>query len=172
MADRSCFIDTGVFFAAYNKRDLMHLDGSLALVACLLGWFGRAYTSTYVIEETMTLAKAKLGGPQAVKLADSILASKKIEKIGVDRNGDAFDDSLGLFKEHVDVRGLSFTDCTTLVLTDRMHIETLLSFDKGFKPFVPVLLGDGYNSLLSKQERGFLVKVAQRLGVKLKISLR
>jgi predicted nucleic acid-binding protein len=169
IANGSCFIDTGVFFAAYNKNDEMHLDGTLALVSSLLGWFGRAYTSSYVIDETLTLAKAKLGGPEAVRLAESILQSKKITKVNVNEDENIFRDSFERFKEHLDVRGLSFTDCTTLILRERMKIRTLVSFDRSFKPFVPVLLGEGYYNSLSTEQRDLLVKVAQRLDIKLKL---
>jgi predicted nucleic acid-binding protein len=167
-AEGSCFIDTGVFFAAYNKNDEMHHDGALALVSSMLGWFGKVYTSTYVIDETLTLTKAKMSGPDAVRLSEDITGSKRITKLKVDEDEVVFQDALTRFKEHSEVRGLSFTDCTTLVLGDRLKIGTLLSFDRGFKPFVPALLGEGYHDSLSKERRDLLVKVAQRLGIRLK----
>ncbi len=144
----------------------------MVLVSSVLGWFGRAYTSTYVIDETLTLAKAKLGGREAVRLAESILRSKKITTVNVDENEGNFRQSLERFKERLDVRGLSFTDCTTLVLIERMKIGTLISFDRSFKPFVPALLGEGYHDVLPKEQRDFLVKVAQRLGIKLRLPQR
>jgi len=68
----------------------MHLYGTLVLVSSVLGWFGRAYTSTYVIDETLTLARAKLGGLEAVRLAESMLRSKRITRVNVDENEDTF----------------------------------------------------------------------------------
>ncbi len=171
-ADGFCFIDTGVFFAAYNKNDEMHLDGTLLLVSSVLGWFGKVYTSTYVIDETLTLAKAKLGGKEAVRLAESITRSKRITMVKVDEDEKTLQASLEEFKEHSDVRGLSFTDCTTLVLRKRMKIGILLSFDRNFRPFVPVLLGEGYHEALSNEQRDLVVKVAQRLGIRLKLPQR
>ena len=166
-AEGSCFVDTGVFFAAYNKNDEMHLDGALILVSSLLGWFGKVYTSTYVIDETLTLTKAKMSGPDAVRLSEDITGSKRISKLNVDADEAIFREALVRFKEHSDVRGLSFTDCTTLVLGEKMRISTLLSFDRRFKPFVPVLFGEGFYDSLSKERRDLLVKVAHKLGIRI-----
>ncbi len=168
-AESSCFIDTGVFFAAYNRNDEMHLDGALVLLSSVLGWFGRVYTSTYVIDETLTLAKAKLGGQEAIRLAGDMLESKKITRLKVDEDENVLRDSLETFRRHSEVKGLSFTDCTTLVLRDRMKIGALMSFDRSFKPFVPLLLGEKYHEALSSEQLESLVKVAQRLGIKLKL---
>ena len=158
----------GVFFVAHNKNDEMHLNATAALTSSVLGWFGKAYTSSYVIDETLTLAKAKLGGPEARRLAESILQSKKITRVNVDEEESTFQDSFARFKEHLDVRGLSFTDCTTLVLSERLKIGTLVSFDSGFRPFVPMLLGEGYYRSLPRERRDLLAKIAQKLGIKLK----
>ncbi len=167
-AEGSCFIDTGVFFAAYNKRDAMHLEGASVLVSSMLGWFGKVYTSTYVIDETLTLTKVKMSGPHAVRISEHIIGSKRITKLDVDKDETIFKDALSRFKKHSDVRGLSFTDCTTLVLGERLKIGTLLSFDRALKPFVPSLLGEGYHDSLSKERRDLLLKVAQRLNINLK----
>ena len=171
-AESSCFIDTGVFFAAYNRNDEMHLDGALILVSSVLGWFGKVYTSTYVIDETLTLTKAKMGGADAVRLSEDITSSNKITKLNVDGDETILRDALAKFKEYSDVRGLSFTDCTTLVLGERLKIGVLLSFDESFKAFVPMLLGEGYHDSLSEERRDILTKVAQRLGIRLKPSSR
>lgn len=164
----SCFIDTGVFFAAHNKNDQMHLDGASVLIASMLGWFGKVYTSTYVIDETLTLTKAKIGGTDAARLSENIMGSKRTTKLSVDEDEMVFRDALTRFKEHSDVRGFSFTDCTTLVLQEKLKIGTLLSFDRAFKPFVPELLGEGYHDSLGRERLELLVKVANKLGIKLK----
>lgn len=166
-AEGSCFLDTGIFFAAYNKNDSMHLDGTLALVSSQLGWFGRVYTSTYVIDEALTLTKVKMGGHHAVRLANDITQSRKITRLKVDDDQTVIRDAMDQFKRHSDVRGLSFTDCTTLVLRERLKIDILLSFDRGFRPFVPRLLGEGYQDSLSDDRREILRKVMERLDVNL-----
>ncbi len=119
-AEGACFIDTWVFFAAYNKNDAMHLDGASALVSSILGWFGKVYTSTYVIDETLTLTKAKMSGRDAVRVSDDMTGSKRIAKLDVDSDETIFKDALLRFEKHSEMRGLSFTDCNTLVLGERL----------------------------------------------------
>jgi len=145
----------------------MHLDGALALLSSVLGWFGRVYTSTYILDEALTLTKSRVGGAEAARLMDDILGSRKITIVRVERDERTFSDSMAKFKQHREVEGLSFTDCTTLVLREKMKIATLLSFDKGLKQFVPRLLGAGYCEELTDEQRDTLSKVARTLGIKL-----
>ncbi|MDH2902243.1 MAG: PIN domain-containing protein [archaeon] len=171
----SCFIDTGVFFASYHERDSLHTDGTLLVLSATLGWFGRAYTSTYVLDEIITLVKAKIGGDMAVELAEYVIGSKRIEILKVDEESNDHDTKLGKtlhdaverFKKHRGMRGLSFTDCTTIVLSEKMKIGCILSFDGNFQSFVPRLLGEGYRASLAQNEKEILYKAAKNLGIKL-----
>lgn len=65
------------------------------------------------------------------------------------------------------MRGLSFTDCTTLALLEKMRIKCILSFDGNFRPFVPKFLGEDYHASLSEKEDQILTKAAEKLGIKL-----
>jgi uncharacterized protein len=137
-----------------------------------LGWFGRTYTSTYVLDETITLAKAKIGGDKAVELAEYILNSKRIgilavDDVGENKLGKTLEEALKRFKKHSGMRGLSFTDCTTAALLEKMKIKCILSFDSNFRSFVPQLLGEGYRANLSQNENEILDKAAKTLGIKL-----
>ncbi len=161
------FIDTGVFFAAYNENDLMHDDAALLLISAVLGWFGKVYTSTYVVDETLTLTKSKLGGREAVRLAESLRNSKRISTIAVEGRTDAADVAFERFKEHWAVRGLSYTDCTTIALVEKMELKVVLSFDKGFRSLVPKVLGEGYRDSLPETQIELLRAGAKKLGVKL-----
>lgn len=146
----------------------MHLDATALLVSSILGWFGKVYTSTYVVDEALTLTKAKIGGEEAVKLADSILRSTKVSVINVeDRDGKMLKDALASFRKHREIRGLSFTDCTTLSIQEKMKIGTVLSFDRDFLPLVPRLFGEGYRASLSRDENDILTKATEKLGIEL-----
>jgi len=146
----------------------MHSEATPLLISAVLGWFGKAYTSTYVLDETLTLTKAKLGGREAVKLADSVTSSRRITTVRVEENDDVLGSAFEKFRRLLRVRGLSFTDCTTLALGEKMGIRTLLSFDKNFKPFVSLLLGEGYRSTLSRSQEDLLGRAADKLGISLK----
>jgi len=168
-AEISCFIDTGVFFAAYNKNDAIHVDGTLLLLSSVIGWLGKPYTSTYVFDETLTLAKARIGGREANELGEYILASKKIMMVKVEDKEDILQNAMEKFRRYSNVEGLSFTDCTTLSLQERLGIESLLSFDKNLKPFVSKLIGEGYHKGLPDERKKLLAKVTKKLGIKLKL---
>ncbi len=148
----------------------MHTDGTLLLISSLLGWFGKAYTSTYVLDETLTLAKARIGGREAVDLSEKILESEKIVMLGVEERAEILSDALGKFKKYSDLKGLSFTDCTTLSLRENHAIHYLMSFERNFKPLVPRLLGEDYHRTLSENQKQMLATVAKKLGIKLKLS--
>lgn len=57
----SILIDTGVFNAFYNKRDIHHLDSLCLITHILEGKFGKPYTSEFVVSETYTLFRYRLG---------------------------------------------------------------------------------------------------------------
>jgi predicted nucleic acid-binding protein len=147
------------------------------MLAASFGWFGKVYTSTYVFDETLTLTKSKIGGEKAINLAQYILDSERIriltidEKVQQDREkkklGRGLVDSFEIFKKNHEMRGLSFTDCTTLFLLSRMKLKCILSFDSNFRPFVPRILGEGYGETLSSDENIILAKAAEKLGIKL-----
>ena len=113
-------------------------------------------------------------GEEAVRLADYILNSKKIEILEVDEEGDddkklgkILEGALTKFKKNSEMRGLSFTDCTTLALLEKMKIKCILSFDSNFRPFVPRLFGEGYRVSLAREENVILTNAAEKLGIEL-----
>jgi predicted nucleic acid-binding protein len=148
----------------------MHKDASLLLASSLLGWFGKGYTSSYIVDETITLTKARIGGAEALNLADKLTKSKEIEILRVEEKEDTLVKALERFRKFLDVEGMSFTDCTTLVLIDERQIDALLTFDRNFKSVVPkVGFGEGYHRRLSAEEVTILSVAAKKLGIKIQI---
>lgn len=143
----------------------MHLDGAFLLISMLLGWFGKAFTSTYLLDETFTLAKARIGGKEAVWLADEIIRSKKIVTLKVEERDDISGLAMEKFRKYSSVKGISFTDCTSLSLMKSLDIECLLSFERNFKPLVPKLIGEGYRRSLTDEQMRLLSQVAKKLGI-------
>ena len=142
----------------------MHNDGKLLLTSAILGWFGKVYTSTYVLDEAATLTKAKVGGEEAVRLVDGIIQSKIISVIEVE-NGEILENTRKKFSKHKEMKGLSFTDCTTLTIQEKLKIHSVLSFDSNFRPFVPRLFGEDYNDILNDYERELLVGAMKSLRI-------
>jgi len=53
------FVDTGIFVAYVNKRDVNHKRAVEILEDIMRGKYGKAYTSDYVFDEAVTFALLK-----------------------------------------------------------------------------------------------------------------
>ena len=130
----SVFIDTGVFVAARNMRDINHKRAVELLEKAIRGEYGEIFTSDYVFGEAVTIALVRTGRPDiAARTGQLILAMPRIHMVFVDE--ELFKDAWAKFTR-LAAKGLSFTDCATLAVMDRYKIDYLLSFDKGFDGLV------------------------------------
>ena len=124
------FIDTGLFLALYDIDDAFHKRSKELFKNALTGKLGRLYTSDYIIDETLTTVLVRTKQHNiAVELGKYLMESPRITKLTVDN--DAFLDAWAKFQTLKD-KNLSFTDCTTLALTEKYRIKQLMSFDHGF----------------------------------------
>ncbi len=129
------FVDTGVFVAARNKRDVNHKRAVELLREALNGVYGAVYTSDYVFDEAVTLALVRTGRVElAVDLGCFMLSSRRIRMLYVDRV--VFEEAWEVFRRYAG-RGLSFTDATSIALMKRHNIEFIMSFDKHFDGIAP-----------------------------------
>lgn len=130
----SVFIDTGVFVAARNMRDINHKRAVKLLEKAIKGEYGEIFTSDYVFDEAVTVALVRTGRPNiAARTGQLILVMPGIRMVFVDE--ELFKDAWARFMR-LAAKGLSFTDCVTLAVMDRYKIDYLLSFDKGFDGLV------------------------------------
>ena len=124
------FIDTGVFVALRNADDELHMRSKQLIKKALKGEFGRVYTSDYVIDEAVTTALVRTRRHDlAVDIGKYIIESPRITKLWTAE--DTFDVSWQKFKAFKD-HPLSFTDCASLALMEKNHINQIMSFDSGF----------------------------------------
>jgi predicted nucleic acid-binding protein len=128
------FVDAGIFVALRNAEDINHQRSKELMMAALKGNFGRIYTSDYIIDEAITTALARTKRHDvAVDVGTYILDSPRFIKIAVDT--DVFNLAWLKFKTFKG-KGLSFTDCTSIALTEKQGIKQILSFDCGFDGIV------------------------------------
>lgn len=139
MAFDPVFGDASFFFALAAKRDVAH-EAAVSVFGALLRKQRRIVTSDYVLDEALTLTKARTNAIVAVALLDRIEQSDAIEfeMVSVSR----FDLAKSLFRKHAD-HGYSFTDCTSFVLMRELRIKDVLTTDRhfteaGFRPLLPV----------------------------------
>src|SRR5208283_5533944 len=124
------FIDTGIFVALHNADDHYHQRSKELIKNALIGNLGRIYTSDYIIDEAITNALVRTKKHDiAVDLGTYIIESPRIIKLVIDQ--DTFKVAWTKFKAHQD-KGLSFTDCTSIALTEKHGIKQVISFDRGF----------------------------------------
>ena len=139
MASKPVFGDASFFFGLAAKRDVAH-DAATRTFVALLRANRRMVTTDYVIDETLTLTKARTNASTALALLDRIERSTAIivESISPAR----FESAKALFRKHAD-HGYSFTDCTSFVVMRELGISDALTTDRhfveaGFKTLLPV----------------------------------
>lgn len=128
MASRRIFGDTSFFFALVAKRDPAHRP-AVAAYEKLLRAGARVVTTDYVVDETLTLTKARIDAPTSLALLDRMERSEAIELEML--TGESFLASKRYFRRHSD-HGYSFTDCTSFVIMDELEISAALTTDRHF----------------------------------------
>ena len=122
------FVDTSVWYALVDARDPDH-D---AVVTAVREHRGRLVTSNYVLDETLTLARYRLGWTVAhalgLHLRDGGLAG--LERVSP-RDEEA---AWSIFSSYSD-KSFSFTDCTSFALCRRLGLSTCLALDRDFRAF-------------------------------------
>jgi len=124
------FIDTAILLAVYDKDDRYHQRSKELIKNALTGNLGKPYTSDYIIDEAITTLLARTRQHKiAVELGKYLIGSQRMTKLTVGE--DVFAAAWKKFKGLED-KGLSFTDCTSLALTEKHGIKQIMSFDCGF----------------------------------------
>lgn len=134
----SVFVDTGVLVAAQNKRDTNHKAARASLDVVLSRKLGRAFTSDYVFDEAVTLARIRTGSLGEAKLiASRILGREPFPRVFdlLMVTGPVFREALRVLETYED-KTLSFTDATSVALIRTRGIDRILSFDSDFDGLV------------------------------------
>lgn len=137
MADREVFVDTSGLHALVDKRDAVHVRARQT-VATLARRGSKLVVTDFVIDEAVTLARARSGGPVAVRILDLVEQSVgiRVERIDAAR----IDATKAYFRRHVD-QAFSFTDCSSFVVMRELRIRKALTTDGHF-------VGAGFEALL------------------------
>lgn len=122
------FVDTGAFIARHLQRDQHHETASA-------GWRRiaadreRCFTSSFVLDETVTLLARRAGPAFAAERARALLASTALTIL----RPEARDENEALrWLEKLDDQGVSFTDCVSFALMKRHRIARAFGFDRHF----------------------------------------
>jgi len=125
---KRAFVDTGAWYALLDKKDPDHP----AIVEAFRDYCGRLITSNYVFDETVTLARYRLGWTVAHQLGRTLREQRvaRLERVTAKDEAAAW----SIFEQQHDKR-YSFTDCTSFVLVQRLALPLCLAIDSDFRAF-------------------------------------
>ena len=125
---QSIFIDTSGFFAIFDKKDSNHQKA-----VDWLSDFSKsntfAYTSDYIIDETLTLLLAR-SKPHLCPIFLNKLDQTKALKVEF-TNLNQFQSAKDFFIKHIDQK-YSFTDCVSFIVMKELNLSKALTADKHF----------------------------------------
>ena len=94
------------------------------------GAHGAVLTTDFVADEAVTLTRMNADVSTAARLADTILGSRSVTVVWVDR--EQFVAALDRLRRHEDKRW-SLTDCTSFVVMDQLQVKEAFTFDHNFE---------------------------------------
>jgi predicted nucleic acid-binding protein len=123
------FVDTSAWYAIAVPDDEKHRQ--------VAGWLQAnplpLVTSDYVADETLTLLRSRGEHAKAIGLGRTFFdLQSQIRVIRLDDSDVRL--AWELFRDNPQ-RDWSFTDCTSRVLMERLHIKRALAFDHHFREF-------------------------------------
>jgi len=126
---KALFVDTAGWMACADAADPAHEDACAARDSALEQSIVLV-TTDYVVDETLTLIRKRLGHKAAGTWWQQVEASTRLrwEWIGEPRAGRA----RSLFFHHHD-KDFSFTDCTSFVVMRELKIRQALTTDAHFR---------------------------------------
>jgi predicted nucleic acid-binding protein len=119
------FVDTSAFLAIENRHDAHHLKALSFRDSCLKAG-KKLITSDYVLDESYTIIRLRAGHHIAVQFGEALRSSQLLH---VEFNTpEMMEKAWQLFKTFGD-HDFSFTDCTSFILMERLHIRIAFTFD-------------------------------------------
>jgi uncharacterized protein len=125
------FLDTTILAGAADSNDDCHEDAQAVFKAVATGQPGVAFTSDYVLDETLTLLTIKrgIGAAKAVDFVRRVMSSPRVKVITAD--ADDFRQALADYPQN-GALGLSFTDAMSLAIMNSKGCTLICSHDTGF----------------------------------------
>ena len=122
-------VDSGAWYALSDDRERRHAHAIALFARLTKGEFGRILTTDYVLDDTCTLLRMRLGLGAARALRDLLRKSSNLQVVRVsDRD---FEHALDLMLPHDDGRW-SMIDCTSFVLIRELEVVNAFTFDTNF----------------------------------------
>ena len=127
------FVDTGFWIALQNKDDPWHEKASLLWEKVLRGDLKDVFTTDYVLDEAVShaaLHKQWGSWEKGQSVGKTILQSREVVRLVHVEEKDV-ETAWDVFLKYRDKK-LSFTDCVSMAVMDRLGAKTLLGFNGDF----------------------------------------
>ncbi len=123
------FIDTGAFVARHLPRDQHHAAATKGWdLLSKRGW--RCLTTSFVLDETVTLLARRAGASFAAERARAMLTSGRLTIVRPTSDDELV--ALEMLEKFAD-KQLSFTDCLSFVLMRARGVRRAFAFDRHFR---------------------------------------
>jgi uncharacterized protein len=123
------FVDTGGWMACADLADPAH-TACIAARDATLEAGRRLITTDFVVDETLTLIRFRLGLAAAKTWWQQVDGSARLRWERVD--SDRFEQARTLFFQYRD-KDLSFTDCTSFAVMRELKLRTVITTDGHFR---------------------------------------
>ncbi|MEK7833944.1 MAG: PIN domain-containing protein [Acidobacteriota bacterium] len=127
------FVDTGAWFAAVTPTDPNHT----VTTAWMNANDALLLTTDYVVDETLTLLRARGENKRALAIGEQFFNSD-LATIYRLTDEDLFA-AWEIFRDYDD-KGWSFTDCASKVVMEKFRVDVAIAFDHHFRQFGTVLV--------------------------------
>jgi len=125
----SIFVDTSAFLALEDESDQHHEEALRFRDQQLLSGSYQLITTSYILDETLTLVRSRLGITPSIDFSRKVRRSRIVRVISV--SSEVEEKALDLF-ERYDDKDFSFTDCVSFVVMKDLGIRDAFTFDEHF----------------------------------------
>ena len=121
-------VDTGAWYALADRRDPDHRP----VLEAFQDHRRYLLTSNYILDETVTLVRFRLGWNVAHRFGEELRAGAlaAVQRVSP-RDEEA---AWAIFSKYAD-KSFSFTDCTSFALCERLKIRSCLAIDNDFRAY-------------------------------------
>lgn len=125
---KGLLVDTSGWYALVNKDEPRHLQ----VKACILRHRTLLTTTSFVLHETLTLIRYRLGWEPAWQFGDGMRQGRFGRLVAITAaDEDAAWSIFGRYRDH----RFSFTDCTSFASMQRLKLDTAVTLDDDFRSF-------------------------------------
>lgn len=126
---KSIFIDTGAFLALEDESDNHHEEAIRFRDKVLLPGNYEFITTSYILDETLTLIRRRLSISASISLSKKMRNSQIVKILRISEEVE--EKALDLFEKYDD-KTFSFTDCVSFVIMRDLGIQEAFTFDEHF----------------------------------------